>query len=295
MIRKAILLAGGRGTRLRPLTEILCKQLLPVYDKPLIHYPLATLMLLGIKEILVITTPEDALPFQKLLGNGSRLGINLQYAVQSEPRGLAEALLIAEEFIDGESVCLALGDNILYWGSLKAVWDDCLHVDNGAWLVGVPSSEPQRFGVIEIDASGSIISLEEKPPKPKSNIAAIGLYFYDSNAVELARTLAPSARGELEITDLNRCYLENGTLKAKILSRGTTWLDAGTVDSLLDASNFIQIVEKRQGLKVACVEEVAFNMGFIDASHLFTLAEEMGSTPYGQYLKSLCELSEQAW
>jgi glucose-1-phosphate thymidylyltransferase len=290
MIRKAILLAGGRGTRLRPLTEIVCKQLLPVYDKPLIHYPLATLMLLGIKDILVITTPEDAQPFKKLLGSGSRLGIRLQYAIQSEPRGLAEALLIAEDFIGGESVCLALGDNILYWGRLKATWDDCLNLEDGAWLVGVPTSEPQRFGVIELNAAGEIISLEEKPVRPKSKIAAIGLYFYDKRAVEMARTLVPSERGELEITDLNRLYLREGALKAKILSRGTTWLDAGTVDSLLDASNFIQIVEKRQGLKIACIEEVAYNMGFINAKHLLRLADDLGGNPYGQYLKDVCGL-----
>ena len=289
MITKAILLAGGRGTRLRPLTETVCKQLLPVYDKPLIHYPLATLMLLGIREILIITTPEDAPSFKKLLGDGNRLGMQFQYAIQSEPKGLAEALLIAEDFIGNESVCLALGDNILYWGHLKEVWDECLHIENGAWLVGVRSSEPERFGVIEVDRTGTILSLDEKPKQPKSNIAAIGLYFYDKNAAALARSLSPSARGELEITDLNNLYLKDGLLKAKILSRGTTWLDAGTVDSLLDASNFIQIVEKRQGLKIACVEEVAFNMGFIDASRLLSLADEIGDNPYGKYLKSLCE------
>ncbi len=291
MIKKGILLAGGRGSRLRPLTEIVCKQLLPIYDKPLIHYPLATLMLLGIRDILIITAPEDEAAFKRLLGDGSRLGIRLQYALQHHPRGLAEALLIGEEFIADEGVCLALGDNILYWGQLGAVWDECLRVERGAWLVGVPSSEPKRFGIIELDSSGKIISLEEKPIVPKSNIAAIGLYFYDNNAVQKARSLRPSSRGELEITDLNKLYLDEGTLRAKALSRGTTWLDAGTVDSLLDASNFIQIVEKRQGLKIACVEEVAFNMKFIDKNDLSLLADEMAGNPYGDYLKSLGGLS----
>ncbi|WP_417454264.1 glucose-1-phosphate thymidylyltransferase RfbA [Kiloniella sp.] len=285
MIKKAIILAGGSGTRLRPLTDVACKQLLPIYDKPMLHYPLATLMLIGIRDILIITTPKDRTAIEDNLGDGSQLGISIQYETQKHPKGLPEAFIIGEKFINNEPVCLILGDNILYWGQLNLVWNECLSVKNGAYIVGAFTREPERFGIIECDKNSNVLSLIEKPTNPQSNIAAIGLYFYDHQVVEFAKQVQPSSRGELEITDLNNIYLNRGELKAKFLSRGTTWLDAGTVNSLMDASNFFKIIEDRQGLKICCIEEVAYNMGYISNSQLITLAEKFDGSSYGEYLK----------
>ncbi len=287
MIKKGIILAGGSGTRLRPLTDAVCKQLLPVYDKPMIHYPLATLMLLGIRDILVISTPKDTPVLQQVLGDGSALGLHLQYKVQPEPKGLPEAFLIGADFIAGEPVCLILGDNILHWGGLREIWHECLSVREGAYLIGVRSHEPERFGVIEVDDNNQIIGLEEKPAQPKSNLVATGLYFYDRHAVAHAQTLKPSLRGELEITDLNKIYLAHGTLKVKMMSRGVTWMDTGTFDSLMGAANFMSIIEQHQGVKIACVEEVAYNKGFIGYEQLQALAARYGSNPYGDYLRAI--------
>ncbi|WP_350334886.1 glucose-1-phosphate thymidylyltransferase RfbA [Coralliovum pocilloporae] len=287
VIRKAIILAGGHGTRLQPLTNVVCKQLLPVYDKPMIHYPLSTLMLLGIEEILIISTEKDTPSLQNILGDGSDLGISISYAVQDEPRGLADAFIVGAEFVNGDPVALMLGDNLLYWGNLNAEWQRCLSVENGAFIVGTRTREPERFGIIETDETGSILSLEEKPARPKSNIAAIGLYFYDERVCDFARDLKPSARGELEITDLNNLYLEEQSLQALILSRGASWIDLGTVDSLMKASNFVSIVEQQQGLKIGCIEEVAHHCGYIDDEQLLRLAAKYAKSPYGAYLTGL--------
>nr|WP_033405996.1 glucose-1-phosphate thymidylyltransferase RfbA [Kiloniella laminariae] len=284
-MKKAIILAGGNGSRLRPLTDVVCKQLLPVYDKPMLHYPLATLMLLGIREILIISTEKD-LPFiQHNLKDGSQIGIKLHYAIQTEPRGLPDAFIIGKEFIGADPICLILGDNILYWGQLNLIWNECLSVQEGAYIVGAHTREPHRFGIIECDKNSNVLSLEEKPIHPRSNIAAIGLYFYDNNVITYAESLSPSKRGELEITDLNNIYLKKSQLKAKFLSRGTTWLDAGTINSLMDASNFFQIIEDRQGLKICCVEEVAYNMGYINSAQLEIIANQFGNNSYGDYLR----------
>ncbi len=285
MIRKAIILAGGTGSRLRPLTDVVCKQLLPVYDKPMLHYPLATLMLLGIRDILIISTPKDLPSIQSNLGDGSQLGISIQYKIQNEPKGLPDAFILGEDFINDDPICLILGDNILYWGQLNLIWNECLSVEKGAYIVGAHTRDPERFGIIECDKLNNVLSLEEKPAKPKSNIAAIGLYFYDNKAVHYSKTLKPSIRGELEITDLNNLYLNNSTLKAKFLSRGTTWLDAGTINSLMDASNFFKIIEDRQGLKICCIEEVAYNMGYISKQQLLKLASGFEGSSYGKYLE----------
>lgn len=289
MLTKGIILAGGSGTRLQPLTSVVCKQLLPIYDKPMIYYPLSTLMLLGIRRILIISTPTDTPTLERVLGDGSDLGIRLQYAVQPEPNGLAEAFLIGADFIDGQPVCLMLGDNLLHWGRLGPMWTECTNLTEGAYILGIHTSKPERFAIIEVDEDRNIISLEEKPAHPKSNIAVIGLYFYDDKVVEYARSLKPSARGELEITDLNNIYLRNGQLKVQILSRGTTWLDAGTFDSMMDASNFIQIIEIRQSLKIGCIEEVAYNMTYINRDQLLQLAERFPCSPYGDYLHRLVQ------
>ncbi|MCZ4280517.1 glucose-1-phosphate thymidylyltransferase RfbA [Kiloniella laminariae] len=287
MIRRGIILAGGTGTRLKPLTDVVCKQLLPVYDKPMLHYPLATLMLLGIKEILIISTPKDLPAIKANLGDGSDYGISLQYAEQKEPRGLPDAFIIGADFIGQEPVCLILGDNILYWGQLKMVWGDCLNLTEGAYIVGARTRNPEQFGVIEYDTDNNVLSIEEKPENPKSSIAAIGLYFYDNQVVKLARELEPSPRGELEITDLNNVYLKAGKLKATFLSRGSTWLDAGTVTSLMDASNFFKIIEDRQGIKICCLEEVAFNMKYITKEQLRKKATQYQKSQYGEYLIKL--------
>ncbi|MDP9195316.1 MAG: glucose-1-phosphate thymidylyltransferase RfbA [Pseudomonadota bacterium] len=286
---KGIILAGGSGTRLRPLTDIVCKQLLPVYDKPMIYYPLSTLMMLGIRDILIISTPRDTPVLENFLGNGDRLGIRLSYTVQEKPEGLAQAFLLGESFIAGEPVCLILGDNLLYWGNLGGLWKDCVELQHGAFILGYHVRDPERFGVIEMDPSGLVLSLEEKPAQPRSNYAAIGLYFYDSRVVDYAKSLRPSARGELEITDLNNLYLRDGSLKAKVLSRGSAWLDAGTFESLMRASSFIEAVEERQGLKIGCPEEVAYNMGYIDSEKLKQLSGDYAKSAYGAYLQMIAE------
>jgi glucose-1-phosphate thymidylyltransferase len=282
---KAIILAGGQGTRLQPLTNVICKQLLPVFDKPLIYYPLSMLMLMGIRDFLIISTPKSMPLIRDLLGDGSRLGITLSYAVQKHPGGIAEAFIIGEKFIAGEPVCLALGDNILYWGHLQTRWDECVGVKEGAFIVCTHSAEPQRYGVAEFSSDGELLSIVEKPVNPKSNFIVIGLYFYDSNVVDYAKSLKPSARGELEITDLNNIYLRQKKLKAVRLSRGATWFDVGTFHSLQNASQFISLVELQQGLRIACPEEVAFNMGFIDHSDLNKLIDSYGSSEYAGYLR----------
>jgi glucose-1-phosphate thymidylyltransferase len=287
---KAIILAGGHGTRLRPLTNVTCKQLLPVYDKPLIYYPLSMLMLLGMRNILIISTPTSMPLIRELMGDGSQLGISLSYAVQDRPNGIAEAFIIGEKFIAGEPVSLALGDNILYWGHLEPRWDECIGVKDGAYIVCTHSPEPQRYGVAEFSDNGEILSIEEKPTKPKSNYVGIGLYFYDGNVVEYAKSLKPSARGELEITDLNNVYLRRGKLKALRLSRGATWFDAGTFKSLQNAAQFISLVEVQQGLRIGCPEEVAFNMGFINHMALLKLADGVGKNEYGRYLRFIADI-----
>lgn len=284
MNRKGIVLAGGRGTRLYPLTLATSKQLLPIYDKPLIYYPLTTLMLAGIRELLIITTPEEIDQFKRLLGDGSQWGIELSYAIQDHPGGIAEAFLIGREFLAGQPSALILGDNIFYGDSLRALLRDSAHQARGATVFACWVDDPERYGVIEFDAAYRPLRIVEKPKAPKSNYAVTGLYLYDERAVDVAREMKRSARGELEITDLNQWYLERGELHVERFGRGYAWLDAGTHESLLEASQFIHIVEKRQGLKIACPEEIAFLLGFIDAEQLLRLAEPMKATGYGQYL-----------
>ena len=284
MDRKGIILAGGRGTRLYPLTLATSKQLLPIYDKPLIYYSLTTLMLAGVRELLIITTPEEIGQFKRLLRDGSQWGIALSYAVQDHPGGIAEAFLIGREFLAGKPSALILGDNIFYGDNLRALLRDSALQSRGATVFACWVDDPERYGVIEFDASHRPLRIVEKPKTPKSNYAVTGLYFYDARAVDVARELKPSARGELEITDLNQWYLERGELHVERFGRGYAWLDAGTHESLLEASQFIHIVEKRQGLKIACPEEVAFAQNFIDAEQLLRLAEPMKATGYGQYL-----------
>ncbi|HAF54520.1 MAG TPA: glucose-1-phosphate thymidylyltransferase [Thauera sp.] len=287
--RKGIILAGGSGTRLHPATLAVSKQLLPVYDKPMVYYPLATLMLAGIREILVISTPQDTPRFEQLLGDGSRWGIRLQYAVQASPDGLAQALLIAEAFLDGSPSALVLGDNLFYGHDFAAELRAASARTEGASVFAYPVHDPERYGVVEFDAAGRAVSLEEKPARPKSRYAVTGLYFYDQRAVEFARGLRPSARGELEITDLNRLYLERGALAVQVMGRGHAWLDTGTHESLLEAGMFIQTLEKRQGLKIACPEEIAWRAGWIDAAQLRALAQPLAKSGYGQYLLRLLE------
>ncbi len=284
MVRKGIILAGGRGTRLHPLTLATSKQLLPVYDKPLIYYPLTTLMLAGIREYLIITTPEEADQFKRLLGDGRQWGIELSYAVQDHPGGIAQAFLIGEDFLAGAPSALILGDNIFYGSNLRTLMSGSAQHGHGASVFACWVDDPERYGVIEFDSEHRPRRIIEKPKAPQSNWVVTGLYFYDSRAVEIVRELKPSARGELEITDLNQWYLERGELHAQRFGRGYAWLDAGTHESLLEASQFIHVVEKRQGLKIACPEEVAFIQGFIDAAQLLRLAEPLKSTGYGQYL-----------
>jgi len=287
MIKKGIILAGGTGTRLHPLTISVTKQLMPVYDKPMIYYPLSVLMLAGIREILLISTARDQASFQHLLGTGAQWGLDIQYAVQPSPDGIAQAFIIGEKFIHNEGVALILGDNIFFGHGLSAQLHKAICNDVGATVFAYYVNDPERYGIITFDANHRAIDLQEKPEKPASNYAVTGLYFYDNDIVSICRDVKPSARGELEITSINQVYLQRGTLKAEILGRGTAWLDTGTPDSLLEASEFVRVIEQRQGLKICCPEEIAWRMGFIDSAQLEKLAAQMSKNRYGRYLKDI--------
>ena len=281
---KGIILAGGKGTRLYPMTKVVSKQLLPLYDKPMIYYPLSTLMLAGIRDILIISTPADLPLYEKLLGNGNDLGLTISYKEQKEPRGLAEAFIIGEDFIGNDNVCLILGDNVFYGQGLSYKLEDAVKNDKGATIFGVSVKDPTAFGVVEFDENFNAISIEEKPKNPKSNYAVPGLYFYDNEVIDIAKHIEPSARGEIEITSINNEYLKRGKLKVEVLRRGIAWLDTGTPQNMLKASNFIEAVQNTQGLYVACIEEIAYRRGFIDAFKLRSLGESLKQTEYGQYL-----------
>lgn len=288
---KGIILAGGSGTRLYPVTKGVSKQALPVYDKPMIYYPLSTLMLAGIQEILIISTPRDVSVFQEMLGDGKQLGLCISYAAQEHPNGLAEAFIIGEPFIAGKSVALVLGDNIFYGSTFSALLLDAIKITKGAVIFGYPVNNPSSFGVVEFNAKGKVLSLEEKPDKPKSNYAVPGLYFYDNQVVDIAKQIKPSVRGELEITAVNNAYLERGQLQVKLFPRGMAWLDTGTYDGLLEAARFVSIIQKRQGLYISCIEEIAYRKGYISRNELLKLAEPMKNTEYGQYLLRISEES----
>ncbi len=289
---KGIILAGGSGTRLYPITRVVCKQLLPVYDKPMIYYPLSTLMLAGIREILIISTPEDLPRFKELLGDGSSLGISLSYKIQEEPRGLADAFIVGDDFIGKDSVCLVLGDNIFYGHGLVDLLNESVSQEKGATVFGYYVKDPERYGVIDFDDSGKVLSIEEKPEKPKSNYAVVGLYFYDNRVIDIAKSLKPSHRGEIEITDVNKAYLKMGELRVKLMGRGYAWLDTGTHESMIDAGIFVKTIEDRQGLKMASIEEIAYNMGFIDESQLIQIAEPLVKSGYGEYLLKIIDLKD---
>lgn len=284
---KGIILAGGKGTRLYPLTIATSKQMLPVYDKPMVYYPLSMLMLAGIREILIISTPEALPGFRQLLKDGSQWGLKFEYAEQAEPRGLADAFLVGRDFVQGSSVCLILGDNILYGGGIISLLQNCALLKDGAIIFGYKVHDPQRYGVVEFDSEGRVISLEEKPAYPKSSYAVPGIYFYDDQVVSIAETLKPSARGEIEITDLNKVYLERGSLKARTFGRGVAWLDAGTHESLLHAASFIQTIQERQGLMISCPEEIAYEMGYISKEQLCELGKALSGNSYGEYVLAL--------
>jgi glucose-1-phosphate thymidylyltransferase len=284
--RKGIILAGGAGTRLYPATQVVCKQLLPIYDKPMIYYPLSTLMLAGIREVLIVSTPEATPMFRQLLGDGSQIGMRFDYCVQAKPNGLAQAFVLGRAFLGGSPVCLILGDNVFYGDSFGRLVHE-VSQRPGATVFGYYVHDPERYGVVEFDAAGKAVSIEEKPARPRSNYAVVGLYFYDHDVVELAADLKPSARGEYEITDINRAYLGRGALHVQIMGRGFAWLDTGTHDSLADASAFVKVIQERQGLRIACIEEIAWRMGFIDGDQLARLSRDLGKSSYGEYLTHL--------
>ena len=287
--RKGIVLAGGSGSRLHPLTLATSKQLMPIYDKPMIYYPLSVLMLAGIKDVMIITTEFDIDNFKRLLGNGNKFGINIEYAIQSSPDGLAQAFIIAEDFIGRDSVALVLGDNIFYGQHFSQILSNAMSIDDGATVFGYHVNDPQRFGVVDFDDSNKVLSIEEKPENPKSNFAVTGLYFYDNDVIEIAKNIKPSPRGELEITDVNIAYLKLNKLNVSILGRGFAWLDTGTHDSLIEAGHFVQTVEHRQGLKIACLEEIGYRNGWISSSMLFEIGQSLNKTGYGKYLLRLLE------
>ena len=286
---KGIILAGGSGTRLYPVTQVVCKQLLPVYDKPMIYYPLSTLMLAGIRDILIISTPEDTPVFERVLGDGSKYGMKFTYAVQDKPRGLADAFIVGADFVGNDRVCLVLGDNIFYGNGLSELLRNAVKHEDGATVFGYYVNDPERYGVVEFDKDCRVVSIEEKPEKPKSNFAVVGLYFYDNQVVEIAKNLKPSPRGEIEITDVNKEYLRRGKLKVQNMGRGYAWLDTGTHDSMHEASTFVKIIEDRKGLKISCIEEIAYQMGFIDEAQLRKLAEPLMKSGYGKYLIDIIE------
>jgi glucose-1-phosphate thymidylyltransferase len=286
---KGIILAGGAGTRLYPITRSISKQIIPVYDKPMIYYPLSVLMLAGIREILIISTPTDIVLYENLFGDGSQLGLRIEYKIQPSPDGLAQAFILGEEFIGDDNVCMILGDNIFYGYNFRGILEDAARLENGAIVFGYYVTDPERYGVVEFDQNGKVISIEEKPEKPKSNYAITGLYFYSNDVIQKAKNLKPSKRGEYEITDLNQLYLDENRLNVKLLGRGFAWLDTGTHDSLLQASNFIATIEQRQGLKVSCIEEIAYKKGFISKEQLIELATPLSKNQYGEYLLNLAE------